>query len=206
MLAQGAEIVFGNLIAFVDIAADGADPLLFDGGSALGLGLDVALIITVGAGEFGREDFCIDDLSNEEDVAAQVQVLGDLAGEESIGSGGQIVQAVFAARHMVKSLELIHIPAGLHAEALEQREGRGGGQGGDIELSGAQNHFAGQILLDGGNGDAGGIVGHLDGGIDDAAVVAAVFLCGQQEQTVGQVVESFLIHKVTSFKIYQWIH
>ena len=198
VLAQGAEVVVGDLLALIDIATDGAHPLLFLGGSALGLGLDVALVIAVGAGGFGREHLGIDDLGDEEDMAAQIQMLSDLAGEQGVGGGGQVVQAVFAAGHVGKSLELIYVAAGLHTEALEQGEGSGGGQSGDVELPGAQDHLTGQIFLDGGDGDSGGVVGHLNGGVDDAAVVAAVLLCSQQEQSVGQVVESLGIHNITS--------
>ena len=111
VLTQGTEVVIGDLIAFVDIAADGTDPLLFGGRSALRLGLDVALVISVGAGGLGRENTGVSDLGDEENMTAQIQMLSDLGGENSIGGGGQVIQTVFAAGNVVKALELIGITA-----------------------------------------------------------------------------------------------
>lgn len=50
MLAPGADVVGGELVAFIDVAADLADPLLLAtlGGCSGGLGLDVLLVVGVG--------------------------------------------------------------------------------------------------------------------------------------------------------------
>lgn len=47
----------------------------------------------------------------------------------------------------------------------------------------------------------GGVVGHLDGRIDDAAVVPPVLLDGQQEQAVGHVVKRFFTMVVLLFLV-----
>ena len=50
VLAPGADEVGGELVAFIDVAADLADPLLLAtlGGCSGGLGLDVLLVVGVG--------------------------------------------------------------------------------------------------------------------------------------------------------------
>ena len=81
VLAQGAEVIVGNFVAFIDIAADGADPLLLFHRGLLGLGLNIALIVAVGAGGLRREHLGIGDFGDKENMAAQIQMLGHLGGE-----------------------------------------------------------------------------------------------------------------------------
>ena len=172
VVAEGADEVVGDGLPLIDVAADRADPLLFL--RTLGLGLDAALIVAVAAGSHLRQPHRVGQFTDKQDMAAQVEVLRHLGGEVHVGLLGQVVQAVFAAGDVGKSVKLVHIPTGLHAKTLEQRELCVGGDGGNIEHAGVQDHVAGLVLADDRDGDAGGVVGHLDGGIDDAAVVLSI--------------------------------
>ena len=198
MLAQRADKAFGQGIALVNITADGADPALLFG--SLGLGLDVGVVILIGAGGGVAQHLSVRYLGEEQGVAAQINALYHRGGHGHIGAAGEMIQAVLTPGLVGEVGELVHVAARLHAEVLEQGEVSLGGDAADGEAAGAENHVMGIIALGHGNGNADGIVGHLRDRVDDTAVVLTVFLRGQEEQTISQFEQSFLIHKNTSFK------
>ena len=54
----------------------------------------------------------------------------------------------------------------------------------------------GEIGLVDGDGKLIGLGGHLDGSIDDAAVVLAAILGGEDEEAVGKLVHGQIVHKM----------
>lgn len=189
-MAEGAAL--GRIFPLMDITADGTDPLFAavgrDGSWLGSICLDGCLVIAVGAGGSVRENLSVHHFPDEQGMAAQIVGFHYFQRQEGIDPLGEVINAVGTAGHMGEISELVHGAAGLHAKVLEQRELRLGGDGAQIELPGVCDHIMGQISLDGGDGDTGGIVGHLDGGIDDAGVVLLPLTGGQNINAVGQIV------------------
>ena len=61
---------------------------------------------------------------------------------------------------------------------LKERKISIGSDGGYVENTRLQNHIVGVIVFNHCDGDAGRVIGNLDSGIDDTAVVFAVIMCG----------------------------
>lgn len=147
---------------------------------SLELGLDGLVVVGVGAGGTLAQHLALGDFTDEQHVAAQVLLFLYFAGEHGVDILRQIEEAVVAALDGGEGIKLIDLSAGLHAEMLDGIEAYIIGQHADVELAGAFDDLPGQILALAGDGDAGGIICHLDGSVDDAAVVL-VFLRGQHE-------------------------
>ena len=92
MLAQRADEVLGQGVAFVDISADFAHIAFFALG--LGLRLDVLLIVGVGSGLLVRYDTCLGDFADEHSVGVKVHVLLHLERKEGVDVSGQENQSV----------------------------------------------------------------------------------------------------------------
>ena len=142
------------------------------------------MIVGVGAGIAIAQHLAFGDFANEQHMAAQILLLQNFAGNKCVCVLRQVVKTVVAALDRREILKLVDFPAGLHAEMLDGIEADILRQYTDVELACALNHLFGQILALAGDGEAGGIVRHLYGSVDDAAVVL-VFLCGQQEEAVA---------------------
>ena len=197
VLAQRAGEVIGHLRALVDIAADLADPALLLLGSGVLLGLDMGVVIAVGAAGSLGKDLGLHHIGDVEHLGLQVLHIDDLAGEDGVGIGGDIADAVGHAVVVGEIGELVHVPAALKAEVLEQAVGGVLREDGDVELARLHHHVAGVVLLDAGDGDllrVGG--GHLAGGVDDAAVVLAVHPGGQDLHAVGELGEDLVVHRL----------
>ena len=72
--AQGALVIFGQLFAFVDPAADPADVALL---ICFGLGLDVLEVVSVGHGVQTAEVCAFGHIADEHDVGAQIHLVDD---------------------------------------------------------------------------------------------------------------------------------
>ena len=188
VLAQGADEVVGQEVPLVHIAAHGTYPALFGGGgSGLGLGLDVGLIIGVGDAGVAGEQVAVLHVGQEQGVGAQVQGGDHLAAQPGAGPPGYIENAVVPPDGVrLEAVKLVHIPAGLEAEALEGGELRLLRQDGQGEAAGLQHHVVGVVGLVHRDDNAVGLAGHLHGGVDDAAVVLFSLAGGQNKQTVAQ--------------------
>ena len=92
MLAPGADEVGGEFVAFVDVAADLADPFLLAAcsGSGSGLGLYVLLVVGVGDGGAVAEDAGLHRHGDEHGVAAEVDALGDDAANHAVDEPWQV--------------------------------------------------------------------------------------------------------------------
>ena len=140
----------------------------------------------VGTGGALAEHLALCDLTDEHHVAAQVLFVYHLAGEHGVGVLGQVVKAVVAALDSREILKLVDFPASLHTEMLDGIKADILTEYADVEHTGFLDDFFGQVFRLAGDGEAGGIVRHLYGSVDDAAVVL-VFLRGQHEEAVAQV-------------------
>lgn len=147
-------------------------------------GLDGLVVVSVSAAGALAQHLALGNLADEHHVTAQVQFFLDFAAEHGVGIFDQVQQAVVAALDGGEALKLVHIPAGLHTEVADGLEGDGLGQHADIEFTGLFHDFTGQIFLLAGDRQPEGIGGHLNGGIDDTAVVFLV-RSGQHEQAVA---------------------
>ena len=147
-----------------------------------------SMALCVGTVVGGCQHLTVYHLADKEGGAAQIVGLGHGQGQEGACPLGEIVKTVLASCHVGESGEFIGVSARLHSKVLEQREGRIGGDGGQIALAGCSNHIVGVGALDNRNRHTGRIVGHLHCRVDDGGVIAAVFLCGQQIYTVGEII------------------
>jgi len=142
------------------------------------------MVVGVGTGGISAEHLTLCDLTNEHHMAAQVLLIHYLAGNKSVGVLGQVIKAIVAALDSREILKLVDFPAGLHAEMLDGVKGHILTEYTDIEHTGFLDDFLGQVFRLAGDGEAGGIVRHLYGSVDDAAVVL-IFLRGQHEQAIA---------------------
>ena len=202
VLAQGAEIVFGQLLSLVHVAADLATPTGLLGRSRLGsVCLNHRLIVAVGAVVCFGHDLAVHNLTDEEGVAAQIVRLGNLQRQKCAGPFGEIVKTVFASGHVGEIGEFIGVSARLHSKMPEQRKGCVGGDGGQIAATGCRDHIMGIGSLDYRNRHAGGIVCHLHGGVDNAGVILSALLCREQIHAVGEIIKRCRIHLAFLFSI-----
>lgn len=150
----------------------------------LQFGFNGLMVVGVGAGRGASQDLCLGYLANEQLVAAQIHGLLHLTGEHGIAVLRQVNKTIVTPLEAYKVRELIHIPAGLHAEVPNCLEGHILRQDADVEFAGFLDDLLGQILLLTGDGNPQGIGCHLDAGIDDAAVIL-LLRGGEYEQTVA---------------------
>lgn len=189
-MAEGAAL--GRIFPLMDITADGTDPLFAavgrDGSWLGSICLDGCLVIAVGAGGSVRENLAVHHFPDKQGMAAQIVGFHYFQRQEGIDPLGEVINAVGTAGHMGEISELVHGAAGLHAEVLEQRELGLGGDGAQVKLAGIGNHIVGQIVLDGSDGNPGGIVGYLYSGVDDTGVILFTVTGGQNINAVGQII------------------
>ena len=148
------------------------------------------MIMCVSAGGGGAQHLALCDFTHKHHMAAQILLLDDLAGEHCIGVLRQVEKTIVAPLCLCPGIQLVDLAAGLHTEVADGLEGNILRQHADIEYAGPLNHLFGQILALAGDGDAGGIIGNLNTGVDDAAVVF-VILRGQNEQAVAEIAKGF---------------
>ena len=186
MLAQGADDVLRQLVAFVDPAADLADKALL--ALCLRLGLHVLLVVGVGHGLGVGHDPGLGDGADEHAVGIQVHIVLHLQGHEGIDELGQEPQPVVGPEGL-HPLKLICRPAGLEAVALEDGEGCGDIQAVYIQDAGLANGVVGVVLLVDGDGNAVGGIGDLADGIDDEAIVPLAVIGGDHVEAIADVEE-----------------
>ena len=186
MLAERADEVFRQRVAFVDVSADFTDPagfLFFD--LWLWLRFDVFEVVCVGYGRILVEDCTFRDFSHKESVSAVVVGFDNLCGKESVGAFGHIGKAVGAACVIsFVTVELVHILAALETKALENIEGCFLGKDGHVEEACGHNHIVSVVCLIYSDVDSLRSVGELHARVDNAGVVAITVVREKYEKTV----------------------
>ena len=126
-------------------------------------------------------------------MGAQVHSRRDFTGQPGARPLRHGQQAVIRAQGMGKALELVHIPARLEAETLEQGEVSLLGEDGQVERPRLQNHVVGEVALVHGDEHPVGLAGHLDAGVDDAAIVLFPPSGGEDKQAIAQGIHGFRV-------------
>ena len=194
MVAQRAGEVLGQL-TLVEVAADLADIALLRLGSRIFLGLDVRMVICVGAGLIPGQNLCLDNICDVEHLRFDILDIDDLAGQNGVGVLGNVANAVCGALVVFAVGKLIDIAAGLEAEVLEQTVRRFFGEDGNVELAGLHDHVAGVVFLDNGDGYLLRVAGSdLTCGVYDAAVVNSVNSGGEHLNTVVELGEYRIVN------------
>lgn len=196
MLTQGADIVWGQLLALIDKATDLADPALLLCQLRRGLGLDMVEVVGIGHRRRPVQDFGLGHIGNEQGMGTPILGTDHGAGDVGVGKGSQIHCTVFRPFGEGPAVKLVGIPSGLEAEMLEQLEGHILRQDTDAEYAVLQEHIVGQVGLVHRKGHPFGGICKLDDGVDDAAVVLCAIPGGQDEQAIGQLEHGAGIHRL----------
>ena len=115
MLAQGADIVLGQLLTLVDKAANFAHKALL---LRIGSGLHVLLVVGVGHGFRFVQLYALSHVADKHGVRLQIHLADYLAGDIAVGILIQEQQAVAGALGMGKARKLIGGSAGLEANLV----------------------------------------------------------------------------------------
>ena len=195
MLAPRADEVGGEFVAFVDVAADLADPFLLAacGGSGGGLGLDVLLIVGVGDAGAIAQHTGLHRHGDEHGVGAEVNALGDDAADDAVDELGQVAQSVVRAEFCLTFGELVDCLAALEAEMLEGLHGGLLAQRTEIELQRAEYHVVRQVLLVDAYHELQRVAGDLLGHIDDAGVVFVALTSHEHKEAVADIEDCFVV-------------
>ena len=144
MLAQWTDKVVRQHLAFVDVAADLADPALLAFG--LWLWLYILLVVGVGHGCPVGCDTCLCYRADEHDVGFQVHLVLHLEGEHCVDVLGEERQAIVRLC-CLNALELVHCTSALEAEPLEDVEGCVHREAVYVECLALLDHVAGVVPL-----------------------------------------------------------
>ena len=150
MLAERADVVRWKFFAFIDIAADFADPAFLLGGWLFRL--DVLLIVGIGHRvEIGKR-LGLRHAADEHAVGAEIDVVFDLQGVEGVAVMGEDGQAVGGTRER-DVREFVVVAAATETEVLEDGERRGFGEDVDVHEAAFLDDFMGVVGLVDGDGD-----------------------------------------------------
>ena len=201
VFAGGADEVGGEFVTFIFVAANLAAPDGFAtraGGGCLRFRFDVLMVVGIGCGGRIIQHIHIGDSGDKEAVGAQVDFLRDPAGDIGVGAFVDNHGTVGSALGGCEAGEFIHVFPGLEAEAFEQfKIGILTDYGGGKFLAGG-NHIAGVVQFVDGNGYLIGVGGYLCDGVDDAAIVLAIQIGGQDIETIGNIEHGFGVHMLSS--------
>ena len=119
MLTQRADKVRGQLLPFIDIAANLAHPSLFLGQLGLGLRFDMGKVVRVGhRGHLGQNPR-LGHIGHKQGMGSPILCRDHFTGNDCVGELGQMQRAVLTAVRKVPTGELVGVPAALEAKMLE---------------------------------------------------------------------------------------
>ena len=127
-------------------------------------------------------------------MASDVLLMENLAGEHGVGILRQIQKTVGAALRFIGACKLIHISSRLHTEMADSLKRNTLRQHTDIEYTALFDDLPGQISHLDADAQLHGVIGHLEAGIGDTAVVMIIRAC-QHKQAVAQFVGGKLIDR-----------
>lgn len=195
VLAPGADEVGGELVAFIDVAADLADPLLLAtlGGCSGGLGLDVLLVVGVGDAGAVAQHAGLHRHGDEHGVGAEVDALGDNTTNHAVDELGQVKQTVLCAEFCLAFGEFVHVAPALEAEVLERLHGGLLAEGAEVELQRAEYHVVRQVGLVDAYHELQRVAGDLLGHIDDACVIFLALTSHEHKESVADIEDGFVV-------------
>ena len=198
MLAPGADEVGGEFVAFIDVAADFADPFLLAacGGSGGGLGLDVLLVVGVGDARAVAQHTGLHRHGDEHGVSAEVDALGDHAADDAIDEFRQVAQAILGAELCLTFGKLVDCLAALEAEVLEGLHGSFLAERAEVELQRAEYHIVRKVGLVDTYHQLQRVAGNLLRHIDDAGVVFVALTSHEHEETVADVEDGLVVYHI----------
>ena len=194
MFAPWADEVGGEFVAFVDVAADLADPFLPIVGwldiwiiGCPEIGFDVLLVVGVGDAGAVAQHLGLHGHGDEHGVGAEVDALGDHAADDAVDELWQIEQAILCAELCLAIGELVNRPAALEAEMLERLHGGLLGEGTQIELQRLENHVMRQVAFVDANHNLHRVAGDLLRHVDDAGVVLVALSGNKHKEPVANI-------------------
>ena len=190
MFAQWAFDFVGEEIALVDIAAHLAHPAAFavlGFLSGLRFGLDILLVIVVGHGGFVGKHLSIQHIGDEHGVRAEIDALGDTAGQIGVGVFRDVEHMVDGTVFALAVGEFVHLSARLEPKMLKDLHRSLGGQHADVEDAGILDEVMRVVALVNSHGNPQGVAGDLNHRGHDAAVVDIVVIGGQDVKTVTDI-------------------
>ena len=200
MLAPGADEVGGELVAFVDVAADFADPFLLAAsrrlGGSCGFGLNMLLVVGIGDAGAVAEHSGLHRHGDEHRVGAEVDTLGDDARNHGVDILGQVKQTVLRAELCLALGELVDRLAALEAEVLERFHRGLFAQRAEVELQCPQYHVVSQVLLIDAYHQLQRVASDLLGHVDDAGVVLVSLTCHEHKEAVADIENGFVVEHV----------
>ena len=201
VFAPGADEVGGQRIAFIDVAADFADPLLLAtcGGSGGGLGLDMLLVVGIGDAGAVAEHASLHRHGDEHGVGAQVDAFGDDTADDAVDELGQVTQAVVGSEFCLTFGKLVDRLAALEAEVLEGLHCGLLAERAEVELQRAEYHVVRQILLVDAYHQLQRVAGDLLRHIDDAGVVFVALTSHEHKEAVADIEDGFVVDHVSGF-------
>ncbi len=142
------------------------------------------MVVSIGAGGFISEYFCLGNLTNKQHVAAQILRMLNLTREKCICILGNVLNSVKGGVGCLKIGEFIDFPTRLHTEMTNSLKRYILGQNRNIELTCFFNNFTGVVSLLNGNRNSCRVACYLNGCICNATVVLFT-LTGKYKQAVG---------------------
>lgn len=191
MLAYRTDIILRQRIPFVDVAAYCADKALFF--CLFGSGLDMLVIIGVGDGFPVAQNAAVGDIRQEKGVTAEVNGVVHLCADVCVTFAGDINYAVFTSAK-IESLGLVSVGAALKAPVSVGIKYGVLRQYGHVEFAGSGYHIMGVVAFADGDCNPFRLSRYLHHGIDDAAVISAAVLCGQNVQSIRYFLHSIGFH------------
>ena len=199
MAAERTYEILGKLGTLVEISTDTASPALdlplF--GRFLGLGLQIALIVSVSQRLLFAEPESVVDLGNEHRVAPEVLAVHNASANDRAGLPAEVRYSVGSdGQHDIG--KLVNISAGLHSEVLYRIEGTGLIKYRKRENAAVLEQIAGIVRIDAADRDAGRVGSYLHAGVRDACVGLVTVFRRKQENAVGNAVKRLIVHVNTS--------
>ena len=117
-------------------------------------------------------------------MAAEIDLVLDLAGEHGVGVLGDVVDAISRPFCGSKVRKFVYIPGRLHTEMTDGFKRNALSEGTHIEFSGLFDDFTGFIAHLDRDSKLGGVIADLNTGVGNEAIVL-IILCGDDEETIG---------------------
>lgn len=194
VFAPWADEVGGELVAFINVAADFAYPFLPIVGwldiRIIGcpeIGFDVLLVVGVGDAGAVAKHTGFEGHGDEHGVGAEVDALGDHAADDAVDVLWQIEQAVVGTQLLLAVGELVDVTSALEAEMLERLHGGFLRERAEVEFQCLDYHVVRQVAFVDANHNPQRVAGDLLCHVDDAGVVLVALSGNKHKEAVADI-------------------